>query len=192
MGTSSKIFQVQTAAIRSALSKSFSATFEFVEGALEWPAAPGINLLAGPNAEYFAYYDTDKYDTIIQAVDDLEEYVKSEGPFDGVLAFSQGAALAAMLIARDTFPAPFAFAVFICGGPPFSEKEIKETNTLRYFGAQDKDLQTCMKLVQMSREETRQFWKHPAGHEIPTAPRDVTDKMVETIERGIEKAMKAQ
>ncbi|KAF5526102.1 Hydrolase FUB4 [Colletotrichum aenigma] len=132
MGTSSKIFQVQTAAIRSALSKSFSATFDFVEGALEWPAAPGINLLAGPNAEYFAYYDTDKYDTIIQAVDDLEEYVKSEGPFDGVLAFSQGAALAAMLIARDTFPAPFAFAVFICGGPPFSEKEIKETNTLRY------------------------------------------------------------
>lgn len=65
-------------------------------------------------------------------MDDLEEYVKSEGPFDGVLAFSQGAALAAMLIARDTFPAPFAFAVFICGGPPFSEKEIKETNTLRY------------------------------------------------------------
>ncbi|KAI8182806.1 hypothetical protein K4K52_006956 [Colletotrichum sp. SAR 10_76] len=192
MGTSSKIFQVQTAAIRSALSKSLSATFEFVEGALEWPAAPGINLLAGPNAEYFAYYDTDKYDTIIQAVDDLEEYVKSEGPFDGVLAFSQGAALAAMLIARDTFPSPFAFAVFICGGPPFSEKEIKETNTLRYFGAQDKDLETCMKLVHMSREETRQFWEHPAGHEIPTAPRDVTDKMVETIERGIEKAMKAQ
>lgn len=145
-------------------------------------------------------------------MDDLQEYVKSEGPFDGVLAFSQGAALAAMLIARDTFPAPFAFAVFICGGPPFSEKGIKETNTLRYcendidkagkpvlgiptvhlVGAQDKDLETCMKLVHMSREETRQFWEHPAGHEIPTAPRDVTDKMVETIERGIEKAMKAQ
>ncbi|KAI8316688.1 D-xylose 1-dehydrogenase [Colletotrichum sp. SAR11_59] len=133
MGTSSKIFQVQTAAIRSALSKSFSATFDFVEGALEWPAAPGINLIAGPNAEYFAYYDTDKYASIIQAVDDLEEYVTSEGPFDGVLAFSQGAALAAMLIARDTFPSPFAFAVFICGGPPFSEKELKETNTLRYY-----------------------------------------------------------
>ncbi|RYP91563.1 hypothetical protein DL770_002343 [Monosporascus sp. CRB-9-2] len=116
-----------------------------------------------------------------------------------------------MLVARDTFPPPFAFAVFICGGPPFSEKAIRDERHLRYYengldrggnpvitvptvhllGAQDKDLAECMKLVHLCREDARQFFEHPAGHEIPTASKDITNKMVETIQRGIEKAIRA-
>lgn len=178
---------------------------------LTHPNTTGITALAGPGAGYFAYYDTDQYDTIMQAVDDLAEYVQCEGPFDGVMAFSQGAALASMLMARDMFPQPFGFGIFICGGPPFSEKTMGEKKRLRYqengldrggkpvittptihlVGAQDPDLSECMKLVALCRDEVREFYEHPAGHEIPSAP-EVTKMMVETIQRGIEKAMRAQ
>jgi predicted esterase len=127
------------------------------------------------------------------------------------MAFSQGAALASMLMARDTFPQPFGFGIFICGGPPFSEKTIREENRLRYqengldrggkpvittptihlVGAQDPDLSEYIKLVALCPEEVRELYEHPAGHEIPSAP-EVTKRMVETIQRGVEKAMRPQ
>jgi pimeloyl-ACP methyl ester carboxylesterase len=172
----------------------------------------GVTALAGPGASYYAYYDPDEPETITQAVDDLAEYVQSEGPFDGVLAFSQGAALAAMVIARDIFPAPFAFAIFICGGPPYSEPAWRAEQRLRYYengldragapvitiptvhvvGALDKDLPTCMQLVYLCRVEVRQFYEHPAGHEIPTSSTEITRRMVEVMQKGIERAMLAQ
>ncbi|KAB5578103.1 DUF341 domain-containing protein [Coniochaeta sp. 2T2.1] len=210
MGTNTKILAAQTAGIRTALSNTFSATFEFIEGALDWRPAPGITALAGPGAAFFAYYDTEQPSTILQAVDDLAEYVETEGPFDGVLAFSQGAALASMLMARDMFPPPFQFCIFICGGPPFSEKTIKEEHRLRYcdkdidshgkpiisvstihlVGEQDVDLAECLKLANICREDVREVFRHPGGHEIPSSPL-VTQKMVEIIERGIEKALRS-
>ncbi|RYP91564.1 hypothetical protein DL770_002344 [Monosporascus sp. CRB-9-2] len=76
MGTSSEIFAVRTAAIRSALSQTFSATFDFVDGALEWPPAPGITAFARLSAGYFANYGVGQLDTITQATGDLAEYVR--------------------------------------------------------------------------------------------------------------------
>jgi predicted esterase len=171
----------------------------------------GIASLAGPSDEYFAYYDFARPESFVQAVSDLAEYVQSEGPFDGVMAFSQGATLAAALMARDVFPPPLGFAIFICGGPPFSERTIVEEGMLRFcenetdgggrpvisvptvhlIGAQDDVHAEGTMLVRLCREEGREFWEHPGGHEIPSAPA-VTAKMVETICRGLEKALRAQ
>lgn len=160
--------------------------------------------------EFFSYYDYTKPATVTQAVDDLSAYIKSEGPFNGVMAFSQGSALAAMLLARQTFPSPFALAIFICGGPPLSEAAINKGEPLRYLdvaldgenavlklitvhiiGSKDDTLGNSMKLLDLCEEKSRIVYDHGAGHEIPAAPR-ITEEIVKHIELGIGRASFAQ
>ena len=79
-----------------------------------------------PEDQCFAYYDPTHPFTILQAIDDLAAYVSAEGPFDGVMGFSQGAALTAMLRARRSPAEPFRFAVFLCAGVPFCEASLRQ------------------------------------------------------------------
>lgn len=135
--------------------------------------------------------------------------MKSEGPFDGAIGFSQGAALIALLLARGDFPLPFSFAVFICGGPPFDEESLRDGEELRYvdvspqagilklptahlIGAQDKDLQECLKLVNVCREDMRVVFDHGGGHQVPTQPRGITESMAEIIQKVMARASFAQ
>lgn len=132
----------QTAGLRSLLGGDNIHTFEFVEGGVESPPAPGIAALF-PNTDYYAYYDPTSPQSILQALDDLNAYLAEEGPFDGVMGFSQGAALASMLISRfcnnamtssHTYTAsssPFSFAIFICAGAPLCENSLR-SGTIKY------------------------------------------------------------
>lgn len=139
---------------------------------------------------------------------DLSEYVASEGPFDGVIGFSQGAALAAILLARDEFPAPFSFAVFICGGPPFCEESLRDgvvqyvdvspksgilkLPTAHLIGGQDDAMPECLKLVNVCREQTRIVFDHGAGHQVPVNPKGITEEMAKIIQQVITRASFAQ
>jgi len=49
----------------------------------------------------FAYFEHGSPQSAKKALDHLESYIEAEGPFDGVMAFSQGANLATMLMARQ-------------------------------------------------------------------------------------------
>ncbi|KAM5471943.1 hypothetical protein MauCBS54593_003350 [Microsporum audouinii] len=159
--------------------------------------------------EYYAYYDHRDAESVVTAVNNLAEYVASEGPFDGVMGFSQGAQLAATLLAQDTFPSPFAFAIFICGGPPFEPKDMKrgilrhadriidggevlKVPTAHLIGGLDKDVAESWKLVGVARESSRLVFDHGSGHEIPISPRGVTEKMVEVVQKTITRASFSQ
>ncbi|KAF2804407.1 uncharacterized protein BDZ99DRAFT_398015 [Mytilinidion resinicola] len=113
MGTGSKarIMMYGIAAIRHELGDDH--TYEFVQGTQEWPMAPVSNA----NVPHYAYYDY-SVGAFIDALDALEKYIKVEGPFDGVLGFSQGAGLAVMYLVRHahlypTAPLPFKCAIVI-------------------------------------------------------------------------------
>jgi hypothetical protein len=66
------------------------------------------------------------------------QLIEQEGPFDGVIGYSGGAALAAQLIIRDAKRKPWAFsherifrwAVFINGGTPLEAFQLNEVNLL--------------------------------------------------------------
>lgn len=62
-------------------------------------------------------------DQVADAHDLILNFIEDEGPFDGVIGFSQGAALASSLIlrrAKDITAEPlFQIAVFICASLPF-------------------------------------------------------------------------
>lgn len=67
----------------------------------------------------------------MEAVSSLKELVAANGPFDGVIGFSQGAVLAAMLLIKaQGDPAcvagglPFRCAIFLCGGLPFDYRSL--------------------------------------------------------------------
>lgn len=116
---------------------------------------PGIAALF-PNTDYYAYYDPTSPQSILQALNDLSTCLADEGPFDGVMGFSQGAALASMLISRScnnasvsvsnkeasshTYTAsssPFSFAIFICAGAPLCEDSLR-SGTIKYLDPPDK------------------------------------------------------
>jgi predicted esterase len=128
MGTNNEIFKLQTAALRRILGSGH--TYDFVEGSVGCPPAPGLERLqpdtrssATTDEEqdetgFYAYLDSSSPDSAKTALEDLADYVDSEGPFDGVLAFSQGAGLAASLIIQQAQQQPTAYMlrpVFKCG-----------------------------------------------------------------------------
>ena len=76
---------------------------------------------------YLCYYDVPLESKIRAAQQYISDIVEEEGPFDGILGFSQGAALAAsILLERERlglqhrpYGLAFRFAVFICATRPW-------------------------------------------------------------------------
>ena len=204
-------------------------TFEFVEGGIHYPAAPGewpscvplcLNTvclrslnddrgMAGvatvfPRDQYFAYYDPTDPSSILQAIDDLAAYVSAEGPFDGVMGFSQGAALAAMLLARESAAEPFRFAIFLCAGLPFCEaslrqgvlrhldpkvdKEVIQVPTAHIVGSKDDALQASLAMKDLCVAGGRGLFDHRAGHEVPVNPAGISGDMARCVEEAIVRA----
>ena len=91
----------------------------------------GVGELCPSSEGYFGLYDPGSPISVMSALDDLDEYVAQEGSFDGVIGFSQGAALAAMLIIRPhSSPSGesddlFRFAVFICAAVPHKKAAVR-------------------------------------------------------------------
>ncbi|KAI1618121.1 serine hydrolase-domain-containing protein [Exophiala viscosa] len=120
MGTNSGIFEAQTEMFRSLLPHHFE--YEFFDADHEYPAAEGVGeIFPGP---YYAFYPVPTTDNVAGAHQYVQEIIDEEGPFDAVMGFSQGAALAASILLRHEKekplePAPFRLAIFICGSLPY-------------------------------------------------------------------------
>lgn len=72
---------------------------------------------------YYSFYELPTKPQVAAALDLLDEAIDDEGPFDGVIGFSQGAALAASYMLQDAKRVsprhPFKCAVFFCASMPF-------------------------------------------------------------------------
>lgn len=153
-----------------------------------------------PKDQYFAYYDPTHSFSILQAIDDLAAYVSAEGPFDGVMGFSQGAALAAMLLARELPAEPFRFAIFLCAGLPFCEASLRHgvlrhldpkvdkrmirVPTAHIVRSKDDALQASLTMMDLCVTEGRGLLDHRAGHEVPVSPKEITEDMARCAEEA--------
>ncbi|XRM45827.1 hypothetical protein ABZX51_008901 [Aspergillus tubingensis] len=113
IGTGNAILEAQLYMIKRQLP---GHEFVFFQGELETPPAPGVDkFFPGP---YYSYFTVPSPDTVLEAVNRLEQFIDLHGPFDGILGFSQGAALAASYLLYDAnrpYPhAEFRCAVFFC------------------------------------------------------------------------------
>ncbi|MCJ1384561.1 hypothetical protein MMC17_007678 [Xylographa soralifera] len=120
-GTSAEIFKTQTSAFRAKLSIYPPPTFDFISGPFPSRAAAGIDLFYPP--PYYSFYAAASIPALHAAHAWLLDYIAKHGPYDAVMTFSQGGALASSLllshfINTPHLPSPFKLAVFICSGLP--------------------------------------------------------------------------
>lgn len=108
----------------------------FLDGPATCDAAPGVAALyPGP---YRCWYDTPTTSKVQKAHAAVLAFARRAGPFDGVMGFSQGAALAASVLLHHELegaPPPFAFAVFVCAPLPFSHALAHGIDTRAHFGS---------------------------------------------------------
>uniref|UniRef100_A0A915Q229 Serine hydrolase FSH domain-containing protein n=1 Tax=Setaria digitata TaxID=48799 RepID=A0A915Q229_9BILA len=120
--------------------------------------------------------DYEGFDESVQAVVD---FARKEGPFDGILGFSQGATLAFLLSALKTngdVDINFRFLILISGFPSRYQEhqkliKIPQPNLpcLHVYGETDEVVshELSAKLVEVFDKNMIVVVKHPGGHMIP-------------------------
>ncbi|GKZ27174.1 hypothetical protein AbraIFM66951_001787 [Aspergillus brasiliensis] len=119
MGANAQVLEVQIAAITSSLPEHEFVFAEGLEPCLPDPAVQ--SLFPGP---YLCYYSSPTPTEVHEAFALVREVIDEDGPFDGVIGFSQGAALAASMILqhqKDSLTAMplFNLAIFLGASLPF-------------------------------------------------------------------------
>jgi len=168
--------------------------------------------LASADDQYYAYFNPSSVPSYIRAVEQLHDYVTAEGPFDGVLAFSQGAGLAAMHLVHKSLQEPtqkpsFKVAILIsCVAvydsvawleqgqvrtmDPAIDGEPISIPTAHIWGAQDGLKSECEALSNLSNETLRAVFVHGRGHEVPgLGNQGAVSGAVRAIRRAITLAM---
>ncbi|CAG8957352.1 hypothetical protein HYFRA_00010778 [Hymenoscyphus fraxineus] len=212
MGTNSSVFEMQTAAVRYNLGDHH--TFDFVEGTIPVPIAPELEGILSPDDDYFAYFDPENLETCRKALVDISTIVETDGPYDGVIAFSQGAALANTYIVNRIWQDPsgqvmdpvFKCAIYFSGGLPadplamkdgllrlldFSiDGQVIEIPTACIWG--QNDLEYPPKLAALCYEGSREIFVHNGGHEVPASDDAAVTTCVKLIRRTIDRALHRQ
>jgi len=206
LGTNSHVFETQTASLRHEMDRHH--TFSFVEGTIACAIAPEIKAFFPLNDEYFQYYEPTA-DSVSLAVLQLSRYIAEEGPFDGVIAFSMGAALASTYLIQEAQagrPLPFRCAVFFSGARPFDPQALTQGQgafvdlggkvtsldlpTAHIWGRKDTRYRENSELLSsLCDEGQKEVFIHNQGHEIPGArAQEELQRCVKVIRRTIERA----
>lgn len=177
---------MQTAALRYELGSKYN--FEFAEGSIVAPRAKGVDSLVAVDDDFYAYFHPLQPETLEVALQNLRDYLAKEGPFDGVVAFSQGSALAASYMLQNqtgTSVPSWKFAVLFSGEPgEFVDDRRKEESTdgiitiptLHVWGATDTTNPTQNDLLdKQCCSTTKSKFVHLGAHEIPSSSEDVAE-----------------
>lgn len=165
--------------------------------------------MSNPDGAHYAYFDLYSPSDFITALDQLEEYIDAEGPFDGVLAFSQGAGLAAMHIVRKSlegYNPPFKCAIL------FSSNEVYDPNawlehgvtqpldtrvygrpitipTAIIYGEKDPYRDRSQRIAKLCDPEKVFVLQHPGQHEVPgLSVKESVPEIVKVMKRVITQA----
>jgi hypothetical protein len=160
----------------------------------------------------FAYCTASRPETCVKAVDDLEHYLETEGPYDGVIGFSMGASfilswmIGKVLEKRADRPValPFKVGIFFSnagrllkfngetGKPvvsydPIDMEGVLDIPTAHIWGSADPDSENAELASQACNEETRSVLIHERGHEVPMSAANVISA-AKVINRAIARA----
>ncbi|KAA8517859.1 hypothetical protein F0562_015352 [Nyssa sinensis] len=157
-----------------------------------YPAAGKSDIEAIFPPPYFEWFqfnmDFTEYTNLEECISYLCEYIKSKGPFDGLLGFSQGATLSALLLGYQTqgkvlkeHP-PMKLFVSISGtkfkDPSLCEVAYKDpikVKSVHFVGAKD--------WLRLPSEELATAFdnpliiRHPQGHTVPRLNEETVEKL---------------
>ncbi|KAJ5093638.1 Serine hydrolase FSH [Penicillium angulare] len=122
-GTCSQIFEMQTAAIREEFTNH---EFVFIDGIFPIEANNGATIVTGSSYGFLPSTVNDPRE-VRDAVAALADYVNYEGPFDGVMGFSEGAIMAATLLVEDAKNSAMGLkcGIFFSGGLPLDPELLR-------------------------------------------------------------------
>lgn len=187
-------------------------TYDFVEGVVNAEMHPAIRDYFSPTDAYFKYFEENDAGSCLKAMNDLSNFIAVEGPFDGVIAFSQGASVAATLMLHRLRQNPghervsplFSCAIFLGAAVPCDPAEleagrIKEmayeadgevilVPTTHIWGKLDPSVYPSS-LAKLCSEDQRNIYVHVGGHEIPGSQmHEALGESVRMIKRSISMA----
>ncbi|KAI1276893.1 serine hydrolase FSH [Xylaria sp. FL0933] len=204
-GTNAKIFQIQTARIRQALGRDHQ--FIFANGNVPTPPDAGATAIS----EDFYGYVGETGSEHKSLYYDLLDLVNSQGPFDGLMGFSEGGAVAAwMLIENAKYPlifGPLRCAIFFSAAVPFDpdiirtgiikpvdpavEGEVIKVPTAHVWSDKnDVNSEKARSLANLCDARGRETFVHSMGHNVPGSKHDseVLAATLRIVERTIERA----
>ncbi|KAJ5511533.1 Serine hydrolase FSH [Penicillium expansum] len=208
-GTNSEIFKRQTAALRHELGNSHS--YEFVDGTFPSALNEDLRDLLPPDDETFAYCNPMLPQSCAKAFDDLERYVATEGPYDGVMGFSLGATFVMSWMFKKlreqkdnkAVQLPFKVGIFFSApgllqyhdllaeelfGSKFNPADgLLDIPTAHIWGCHDRDKEKAEAASKACNELVRSAFVHGKGHEIPISSDNVI-LMAKAINRAITRA----
>lgn len=159
--------------------------------------------------KHYSYHDMITPESFIASLDDLEAYIEAEGPFDGVVAYSQGAGLVATLLVRRQYLRPKQKCLFRCAvlfSPaqvynPVTYAESGEVKVLDKMpdgvmtihipmaiihGKADDKLEECRRVESICDPGLLSVFVHEGGHEVPgLGARDGVPGAVRAARRAI-------
>jgi len=131
---------------------------------------PGIAMFY-PDRPYFEWYLQENGSTIDESIDWLLSYINENGPFDGILGFSQGASMVTRLLRVTVETRPFKFAILI-GGVVSKMNDTSDDKicfpSLHLYGSADPLYESCKNLEKFYDENQRTSMEHNEGHNIPS------------------------
>ncbi|KAJ5758193.1 uncharacterized protein N7511_006887 [Penicillium nucicola] len=162
--------------------------------------------------ETFAICDPQSASSCIEAMENIERYITAEGPFDGIMGFSQGTSIAlGWLIQRrreasgkEPQPLPFKVGVFfsnpwgVYDGAALADGRLEYLDrsafenlldfpTAHIWGSADRDHEMAELVSASCVSEKRSTFVHSRGHEIPADTHTVI-AMAKAINRAMVRA----
>ncbi|KAL9110461.1 MAG: hypothetical protein Q9227_005005 [Pyrenula ochraceoflavens] len=145
------------------------------------------SLLTGEDKTW-AYFDEKDPATALKAVDDLDAFVESYGPYDGVITFSYSSGVVATWMTRRLRQGKSTFkcAIFLSASSPavdynslLEEKIVSlpvsemggaiTIPTAHIWGSKDPHAQFAADLSMLCDPQLRSVYVHDRGHEVPGA-----------------------
>ncbi|KAH6673998.1 serine hydrolase FSH [Plectosphaerella plurivora] len=200
--TSAEILEWQLRPLSDKLEQQLDMRFYFVDGLIE----------AEPDSSFEGIFEPPFFDwirwesshgssdtttssdaslaTVRAAIELLDHVVADQGPFDGILGFSQGASVACAYLAhldrRDGSCAPFRFALFFSSGglsvdhllllrrlsdgeqrQPSAFDAIFSIPSLHVYGTADDLKDNALAMTRLWRPGSAAIVTHPGGHVVP-------------------------
>lgn len=161
-----------------------SFEFTFVDAIIECPGDVEIaKYYRGP---FFRHWDGTQ-DSVQQCYEYLLDIIDEDGPFDGVVGFSQGAAAASTALLYNqsldrTAPPLFKFAIFFCATSALDMMRVNDSSadvpaakdmllptipTVHVVGQKDGVRSQSMALYELADDQYTRLITHEGGHWIP-------------------------
>lgn len=172
-----------------------------------------LDELAMGEEETYAICDPKSASSCVKAMEDFERYIATEGPYDGIMAFSQGTSITlGWMIHKQreaqggsTHQIPFKVGVFfsnpwgVYDGNALAEDRLDfldpkdfegllDLPTAHIWGSADKDHAMAQAISTSCVADKRSVFVHERGHEIP-AKSDTVILMARAINRAMAQAV---